>query len=90
MTKSMQFIVSGKVQGVGFRAWVREQAEALGLTGWVRNLRDSEVEILAQGPEEKMNELRTRLVQGSTFSHVKDVKGQWIEYDKGYEHFSVR
>ena len=90
MTRSRHFTVSGKVQGVGFRAWAAGQAQALGLSGWVRNLRDGQVEILAQGKDEQLEEFRTRLVQGSPLSHVQDVKAKWLEYDKNYSDFSVR
>ena len=49
MQRRVRIIVSGRVQGVGFRASARDRAIALELTGWVRNLSDERVEILAQG-----------------------------------------
>ena len=52
---------SGMVQGFGFRYTVQRFAEDLGLTGWVCNLEDGRVEILAEGPEEKIEELMTKL-----------------------------
>lgn len=50
-------VISGDVQGVGFRAFVRECAKQLGLTGWVKNREDASVEVVAEGPEGKLEEL---------------------------------
>jgi acylphosphatase len=50
-------VVSGRVQGVCFRAETQKQASQLGLTGWVRNLRDGGVEVLAEGEEQRIQQL---------------------------------
>ncbi|MBM3509794.1 MAG: acylphosphatase [Alphaproteobacteria bacterium] len=50
MRTAVRVRITGKVQGVWFRAWTREQAQALGLDGWVRNLSDGSVEALFAGP----------------------------------------
>ncbi|PTN36865.1 acylphosphatase [Desulfonatronum sp. SC1] len=65
--------VSGRVQGVYFRGWTRSQAQRLGLSGWVRNLRDGQVEVLAQGDETALRELEKLLWKGPSFSRVDDV-----------------
>ncbi len=49
MIRTVRVIVAGRVQGVGYRAWVERQAEARGLSGWVRNCRDGSVEALFSG-----------------------------------------
>jgi acylphosphatase len=49
--------ISGRVQGVGFRYWMIGEAERLGLTGWVRNLRDGTVEALIEGDEAAVEEM---------------------------------
>lgn len=90
MVRSMQCIVSGKVQGVFFRAWTSDQASNLGLTGWARNLDDGRVEVLMQGDEQTVGEMRSRLLQGSPMSLVQDVACKWIDYDKEYGAFSIR
>jgi len=69
-----RLLVSGKVQGVWFRAWTVEQAQALGLDGWVRNRTDGSVEILAAGPEEKVADLIARCHRGSPPSQVAQVE----------------
>ncbi len=65
--------VRGRVQGVYFRGWTRSQAQRLGLNGWVRNLRDGRVEVLAQGDETALRELEKLLWQGPSFSRVDEV-----------------
>lgn len=70
---SVHCVVSGRVQGVWFRAWTRQQALELGLAGWVRNLADGSVETVAQGSEAAIQEFRQRLWQGSPGSHVVGV-----------------
>ncbi|MFU2210166.1 acylphosphatase [Solidesulfovibrio sp. C21] len=90
MTPSLHATVSGKVQGVYFRAWVFDQAKSLGLTGWVRNLRDGQVEILAQGEAAALDALRQRLPGGSPLSLVESVEADMIDYDKAYNAFEIR
>lgn len=90
MTPSLHATVSGKVQGVYFRAWVFDQAKSLGLTGWVRNLEDGKVEVLAQGAQEALDALKERLPQGSPLSRVDSVKAERIQYDKTYDAFAIR
>lgn len=90
MTPSLHAIVSGKVQGVYFRAWVFDQAQSLGLTGWVRNLQDGKVEILAQGAPDGLAALKERLPQGAPLSRVESVKADMTDYEKQYAEFSIR
>ncbi|MFP4049950.1 MAG: acylphosphatase [Desulfovermiculus sp.] len=90
MTKSLHCLVSGKVQGVNFRTWVKGQAEQLGVKGWVRNLDDGRVEVLAQGSEDALQDLKGRLATGSTMSRVDNVETKWIDYDKQHTGFELR
>jgi len=71
--KQYHIHVSGFVQGVGFRVFVRKKAKKLGITGWVRNLSDGRVEAMLQGEEEKLNELIKHIKRGPYFSEVKNV-----------------
>ena len=68
------FRVEGRVQGVGFRWWTRQQAEELGVRGTVRNLPDGSVEVTAAGKEEQLMKLEHRLKEGPLTSHVSSVR----------------
>ncbi|MCC5987456.1 MAG: acylphosphatase [Pararhodobacter sp.] len=65
--------VTGRVQGVWFRAWTREQAQALGVSGWVRNRPDGSVEALVAGPAEAVEALVAALHEGPPPAKVKNV-----------------
>jgi len=69
----VHILVEGRVQGVGFRSYVRRLANQLGLKGWVRNLRDGRVEILAEGEEHLTDELVQWCYRGPTMAHVRNV-----------------
>jgi acylphosphatase len=68
------YLVSGKVQGVGFRNFVMNQAQALQLTGAVRNLEDGRVEILAAGLEGAIADFERAVKTGPTHAHVNSVE----------------
>lgn len=67
------FIIAGHVQGVGFRFFVVRQAQALGLSGWVRNLPDGDVEAVAEGADDALAEFESALRRGPTMSRVDRV-----------------
>lgn len=73
-------LVSGIVQGVGFRAWAQRQAQRLEVSGWVRNRDDGNVELLLEGGEEAVSEMITLLHEGPRAAMVDRV-------DAGYEDF---
>jgi acylphosphatase len=77
--KRYHIVVSGFVQGVGFRYFVNEAAVKLHLTGWARNSYDGTVEIEAQGDEEAIARLIEKLKIGSRFSTVDDVSSKEID-----------
>ena len=66
--------IYGRVQGVGFRAWTCRQGESLNLSGWVRNRINGSVEILADGPERKINEFLTLCRRGPLFGRVDRIE----------------
>lgn len=69
-----RYLVSGRVQGVGYRYFTSREARGLGVTGWVRNLSDGRVEILASGETGQLEALLGRLWQGPPVSRVLDVE----------------
>lgn len=72
-------IVSGRVQGVGFRAFVRRNALDLGLAGYAENLPDGRVEVVAEGPRDELEHFLVRLRHGPTHANVADVDLSWGE-----------
>jgi len=64
--KRLHATVSGRVQGVGFRNFVQEEALKLDLTGWVRNTREGDVEVVVEGPEPALSRLMVALRRGPT------------------------
>lgn len=81
--------VSGRVQGVGYRAWTRAEAQRLGVTGWVRNLNDGRVEVWIEGMPAILDQLCDALWQGPPFSKVSDVDAMGAEA-QGFPDFSAR
>jgi acylphosphatase len=73
------FLVQGRVQGVGFRWFVHREAAEIGLRGWVRNVPEGHVELVAAGTAGQINELRAALHQGSRGSRVDRVLEHILE-----------
>lgn len=72
-------LVSGQVQGVGYRAFTRKQARDLRLAGYVENLSDGRVEVVAEGEKTQLDVLLVRLKMGPAHAVVEDVEVQWGE-----------
>lgn len=72
-------LVSGHVQGVGYRAFVRRQATDLGVKGHVENLRDGRVEVVAEGFQDDLDVLLVQLRRGPTHAEVVDVEVEWAD-----------
>ncbi len=90
MERQAHIVVSGKVQGVWYRASTQEVARALGLKGWVRNLPTGQVEILAQGDKDSIERLVEWCHQGPPAARVTAVDVEWEEPGKPFDDFSVR
>lgn len=82
--------VHGRVQGVFFRDFVQLHAEALGLTGYVRNLPGRMVEVRAEGEKEKLLQLLRYLELGPPRARVDKVDVNWSEYSGSFRQFQVR
>ncbi len=87
--KAVHLIARGMVQGVGFRFFVRGQAGSRGLKGWVKNLPDGTVEILAEGGEELLEDFINRVRQGPTFGSVSGLTLEWVEPSGLYTNFNI-
>lgn len=86
---SFQAVISGRVQGVGFRYFARQRAEARGVAGFVRNLPDGSVEVHAEGPKEALDEFEKDIRVGPTFGRVEDARLTPIR-PRGFETFEIR
>lgn len=87
--KTIHGYISGRVQGVFFRAHTREQARLFSVTGWVRNLPDGRVEVLASGEEAQIKHLQAWLKRGPEHAQVLKLEVEELEY-QAFEDFSVR
>ncbi len=89
METQLQAFISGRVQGVGYRYFVYDHARELGLTGWVRNLQDGRVEVLAEGSLEDLETLLTALQRGPGGSRVKEVQVTWSAASGEFDWFGI-
>ncbi|HLF21061.1 MAG TPA: acylphosphatase [Aestuariivirga sp.] len=86
---AVRVIVEGRVQGVGYRAFVVDEAAARGLTGWVRNLRDGSVEMVLNGGEADIENMIAACRKGPRFASVTSVRSS-LAPDEGWPDFTVR
>ena len=89
LTHAVHLIARGRVQGVGFRYFVRDKASRYGIKGWVRNCSDGSVEIHAEGQKESMDEFMAAVKEGPLFGHVSDVEIEKVEPKNIYSGFSI-
>ena len=82
--------VSGRVQGVGFRWWTRTVADELGLDGWAENLPDGRVEVVAQGPRERLEQLLELLGSDAGPGRVTGLTYTWGPASGGLAPFRER
>ncbi len=90
MNERMHLIVSGRVQGVGFRAFVQQTARQLGVTGWVRNLGADRVEILAEGRRPALEALLAQALRGPRWARVDKHTVQWAPARGDQTDFHIR
>jgi acylphosphatase len=83
-------IVHGLVQGVWFRASTKDEANRLGVTGWVRNLPDGSVEALFEGPKKKVEAIVEWCHRGPAGAKVNSVDITWEPYTREFDHFEIR
>jgi len=88
--RQLHAIVHGRVQGVSFRYYTLLRAQELGLVGWVRNLPDRTVEVLAEGPRPALDQLVSFLWSGPPAARVTDVQVTWHAPSGQFERFEIR
>lgn len=88
--KTVRMIVSGRVQGVFFRASTREEARRLGVQGYVRNLANWDVEIVAEGDDAQVDQLTRWAREGPPSARVDDLRVEALTYEGTFADFSIR
>jgi len=86
----LRLLVHGRVQGVFFRQAAAEEARSLGLRGWVRNLPNGDVEIVAEGPRRELKILAAWANQGPRLARVIGVEEEWSDYRGEEGPFAIR
>ncbi|HEX17001.1 MAG TPA: acylphosphatase [Thermoplasmatales archaeon] len=82
-------LISGRVQGVWFRANTKEKARQLNLKGWVRNLPDGRVEALFEGEKEMVEEMIKWCHKGPPLAEVEKVEVEYRDYEGKFDDFSI-
>ncbi len=86
--KTLKIFISGSVQGIFFRQFIKQKASELGLKGFARNLDDGRVEVVAEGRDENVNEMVTACKKGPPHSNVKGIQTQEIS-NQGFDNFKI-
>lgn len=86
----VHIVVSGRVQGVFFRAETQEKAQQLGVTGWVKNLSEGRVEAVFEGERAKVEEMVEWAKKGPPGAIVNDLDLSWEEYRGEFSNFEIR
>ena len=90
MAERLHVIVEGYVQGVGFRAFVIDQARKVGATGWVRNRWDNSVEVCAEGERSILERFLEVLKRGPAPANVREVHDEWQTASGEFADFRMR
>lgn len=85
---TIRLTITGKVQGVGYRAWTAHRARKLGLAGWVRNLTDGSVEAVMQGPRDVLGKMVTACHAGPPLARVTEVKSSDVADSETFTAFT--
>lgn len=88
--KRLHVYIEGKVQGVGFRHFVKINARQIGVNGWVKNLPDGRVEVVFEGSEAQINEMIECCKQGPRSGRVSNIHVHLEETDHSFEDFQVK
>ncbi len=86
---SVHALISGRVQGVGFRMWTKKTAERYSVSGWVKNKRDGTVEAVFEGDKKRVELILEWCRQGPRFADVKNVDVTWANYTGRFKGFDI-
>jgi acylphosphatase len=90
MNVGAHIVVQGIVQGVGFRYFVLHHARKLELTGWVQNLYNGDVEILAEGERSRLEIFLDEIKVGPRSAHIKELRIDWQPFENKFASFEIR
>lgn len=82
--------ISGFVQGVGFRAYIRSKARKIGVNGWIRNLSDNRVEAVLQGDKNAIEKVISYCKKGPFFANVTNITIDWEKENEIFSEFTKR
>jgi acylphosphatase len=85
----VHIVISGRVQGVAYRFFAEKRAVSLNLTGWVRNLYDGRVEVLAEGDRTNLEQFVAELGKGPRLALVDDIDVRWEDYTGEFPSFMI-
>jgi len=88
--KRVHVFYTGRVQGVGFRITVEEIAQTLEVVGWVRNLRDGRVELVAEAPQERLERFLEAVRTGPMKNFIGQIDATWSAATGTFNDFSIR
>jgi len=88
LMKTVKIIIEGTVQGVFFRKFIEEQANKLGLKGFVRNFDDGKVEVVIEGKDDRVEEMVDKCKEGPPQSDIKKVSTELIKH-QGFTNFRI-
>jgi acylphosphatase len=86
----IRLIIRGRVQGVGFRFAACDEAKDLAVAGWVRNLANGNVEIVAEGHRKNLQMLAEWAHRGPTYARVDEVSEEWLSFSGDLKNFAIR
>ena len=88
--KTYRIVLSGRVQGVGYRYFAEDQALKYGIHGYVRNTYDNKVEVVCQGSKKDLELFLTALKKGPTFANITDLHVESIKNPEKYKQFEIK
>jgi len=86
----LHIVFAGTVQGVGFRYFVKRKADQFGVKGFVRNLPDGTVEVMAEGDEDVLRKFMSAIENGPPLAEVTDLRYEFIDKDGGFSDFEIQ